>query len=318
MARSTTLRVGFAGTPTFATPALKALFESPLVHLACVYTQPDRPAGRGRRTTVSPVKQMANEFGIPVLQPANFSNEQDVECFAQHRLDVLVVAAYGLILPKDILTACKYPINIHASLLPRWRGAAPMQRAIMAGDHETGITIIRIVEKLDAGPMWNALSCPITPRDTAGTLHDKLAVLGAEAIETAIESIVDDKVTETPQQESLATYAKKISAADRELDWNLTAEQLARQIRALNPSPTATANLAAQQCKIWSAEPGESREQKKPGTIAFANAEGIGIHTSAGVLNITLVQPPGKKPMTAADFLNGYGERLGTMTDQNP
>ena len=278
--------------------------------MACVYTQPDRASGRGRRITQSSVKQLAGEYQIPVFQPVNFKHEQDIESFAEHNLDVLVVAAYGLILPKAVLEAVQFPINIHASLLPRWRGAAPMQRAIMAGDKETGITIIRITEKLDAGPMWNKVRYSIAPQDTAGILHDKLAAAGAEALEQALKSIIEETVVETPQDETTVTYAEKITAADRELDWHESTEQLLRRIRALSPSPNAITSFGDSQCKIWSALAVSSGAQGTPGTIAFANAEGLGIYSGDGIVNITELQPPGKKPMSSIDFLNGYGERL--------
>ena len=280
------------------------------MNLACVYTQPDRESGRGRRVTQSPVKQLAAKYEVPVFQPTNFKQEEQIDTFAEHALDVFVVAAYGLILPSAVLAATKFPINIHASLLPRWRGAAPMQRAIMAGDDATGITIIRITEKLDAGPMWHKITCPIAPDETAGTLHDKLAVVGAQAIAAALESIVTETVVETAQDDSEATYAEKITAADRDLDWQQGAEQLVRRIRALNPSPNAIANFADMQCKIFSAVAIPNVTQGEPGSIAFAGAEGIGIYCGDGILNIKQLQPPGKKAMSSSDFLNGYGNRL--------
>ena len=225
-------------------------------------------------------------------------------------LDVFVVAAYGLILPSSILESVNYPINIHASLLPRWRGAAPIQRAIMAGDETSGISIIRITEKLDAGPVWNTTSCEIAATETAGSLHDKLAEIGAQAIDEAINNIVRDRVVETPQDESLVCYAEKITAADRELIWNSDAEQLARQIRGLNPTPVATATLAEQKCKIWAAEVDASIPTAQPGTVAYADTDGIGINTATNILKITQLQPPGKKVLSAREFLNGYAERL--------
>ena len=309
------LRVGFAGTPTFATPALRTLCDSQQAKVVAVYTQPDRPAGRGRQITYSPVKQLALERELPVFQPQNFKSPADIDTFKALSLDVLVVAAYGLILPSAILDATEYPLNIHASLLPKWRGAAPIQRAIMAGDKQSGVTIIRITEKLDAGPMWHRLSCEISNQDTAGTLHDKLSLLGARAIEQAIEMIVTNQIVETVQNESLVTYAEKISRDDRELDWEHSALQLARQIRALNPTPSATATIAQQKCKIWVAEPDPNAIVGTPGTIAYASNEGIGICTGDGVLRITQLQPPGKKPLSARDFLNGYGSRLPTLSD---
>ena len=307
---SARLKVGFAGTPEFATPALRALCESEYLDVVAVYTQPDRPSGRGRQINISPVKALALENEIPVLQPQNFKTDTDLEEFKALELDVLVVAAYGLILPQAILNAVRYPINIHASLLPRWRGAAPIQRAIMAGDETSGITIIRITEELDAGPIWNALSCEISPTETAGSLHDKLAQLGAQAIEQAIEDIVQDSVVETEQNESLVCYAEKITNADREINWNDDAKYLERLVRGLCPSPVATATLGQQKCKIWAAEVDETDSKGQPGTIAYAENDAIGVNTAAGILRITRLQPAGKKALTAREFLNGYADRL--------
>ena len=307
---SARLKVGFAGTPEFATPALGTLCESKSIDVVAVYTQPDRPAGRGRQISHSPVKTLALEHRIPVFQPQNFKADEDLEKFKALGLDVFVVAAYGLILPKPVLDAVRYPINIHASLLPRWRGAAPIQRAIMAGDKSSGITIIRITEMLDAGPIWNTLSCEISPTETAGSLHDKLALLGAQAIEEAVEDIVHDRVVETEQNEASVCYAEKITNADREINWDRDAKSLERLIRGLNPTPVATTTLGQQKCKIWEADVDKTSGKGPPGTIAYADNNAIGVNTGDGILRITRLQPAGKKALTAREFLNGYADRL--------
>lgn len=304
------LKVAFAGTPDFATPALAALCASEHLELVAVYTQPDRGAGRGRRISTSPVKQLAEKHHLNVMQPANFKSPDDIAAFKALAPDILVVAAYGLILPSVILDAVPYPINIHASLLPRWRGAAPIQRAIMSGDESSGITIMRVTPKLDAGPVWHREPCDISASETGGSLHDKLAKLGAVAIAEAISIIVEERVVETKQDESLVTYADKITAADRELEWPLDAITLERHVRALNPVPVATASLGAQQCKIWRACVDSADVSGSPGTVAYANRQGIGINTGHGILRITELQPPGKKPLSAEAFVNGYGDRL--------
>ncbi|MEM7465393.1 MAG: methionyl-tRNA formyltransferase [Pseudomonadota bacterium] len=317
MNRGPKLKIAFAGTPDFAVPALRRLCASDACQVLAVYTQPDRPAGRGRKVRTSPVKEFAIEQNISIFQPTNFKRAEDVEEFRALNLDVLVVAAYGLILPNVILDAATYPINIHASLLPRWRGAAPIQRAIMAGDKTSGVTIIRITEKLDAGPMWLTVGCPISIKETAGTLHDKLAALGADAIEKSIELIVTDKVVEISQRESEVTYAEKITSSDRILDFTSDAEHLLQQIRGLMPSPLASISLAGQDCKIGEAEIQTAAHQSAPGSIAFANKTGIGVNSRSNILNIKALQPAGKKMMLAADFVNGYGAQriieLGTL-----
>lgn len=310
MKNSGKLRVGFAGTPGFAIPALNALCEHVSGELVAVYTQPDRPAGRGRQVSMSPVKKLALANEIAIFQPENFASEKTLADFRALALDVLVVAAYGLILPQTILDSVRYPINIHASLLPRWRGAAPIQRAIMAGDEQTGVTIIRIVKQLDAGPMWLKVKCPIAANDTAESLHDKLAALGAKAITDALDMIERDEIDETTQDGNEVTYAEKLSADDRDLDWQQTSKYLSLQVRGLNPSPVATTILAKQQCKIWEATAESQTVQGLPGEIIFTREDGIGIQTKDGLLKLTTIQPPGKKPMSASDFLNGYGDRL--------
>ena len=304
------MKIIFMGSPDFSVPALDALVEAG--HDICaVYCQPPRPAGRGKKDRPTPVQARAAELGLTVRHPGSLKGTREQAEFAALDADIAVVVAYGLILPQAILDAPKLGcVNIHASLLPRWRGAAPIHRAIMAGDESSGITIMRITPKLDAGPVWHREPCDISASDTGGSLHDKLAKLGAVAITEAISFIVEERVVETKQDESLVTYADKITAADRELEWPLDAISLERHVRALNPVPVATTSLGDQQCKIWRACVDSADVSGSPGTVAYANRQGIGINTGHGILRITELQPPGKKPLSAEAFVNGYGDRL--------
>lgn len=311
MQQPSRLRTIFAGTPAFALPSLEALLEDPRIDLIAVYTQPDRPAGRGRRVAMSPVKTRALAAAVPVQQPASLRDAEAVAQFVALAPALLVVAAYGLILPPTVLAAATNSINVHASLLPRWRGAAPIQHAILAGDVESGISIMRVVERLDAGPVWLRLACPIAADDTGGSLHDKLARLGGIALRAAIDQLCAGIVNEEPQEESLATYAHKITAADRALDWRAPASDLARRVRALAPLPGAHGRIGALEVKILAAtalatDPGAV----PPGSIVARAAAGIDIATGAGVLRLTELQPPGKQRLSAAAFLNGYGAQL--------
>lgn len=305
-----TIKAVFAGTPDFAVPSLRQLHAHRDVEIVALYTQPDRPAGRGRRAKPSAVKQAALALSIPVLQPDSLRQPAEIEAFRALESDLLVVAAYGLLLPQAIIEQARLALNVHASLLPRWRGAAPIQRAIMAGDTETGISIMRVVEKLDAGPVLVRRSIDIAPDDTAGTLHDKLAVLGAECLGVAIDDFLADRISESPQTEAEVVYAAKITAGDRALDWTRSAQELARQIRALNPSPVATMQLASIKLKVWSAVALEEPAHARPGDVVAAAEEGIDIATSAGVLRITELQPEGRRAMSASQFVNGFRHLL--------
>jgi methionyl-tRNA formyltransferase len=305
------LQVVFAGTPDFAVPALNALVRRADVDIVAVYTQPDRPAGRGRRVTASPIKNLAREHRLPIEQPERFSGPGVIDRFRALAPDLLVVAAYGLILPGEVIAVPRLgAINVHASLLPRWRGAAPIQRAILAGDTETGISIMRIVEALDAGPVWLIKRCAILPADTGGSLHDRLATLGAECLTEAIDLLLADKVVEHPQRESLATYAAKIGRDDRVLNWHESAAVIARRVRALNPTPGATTEIAGLNLKIWRCEVLDVASGARTGTVVGDSAAGIDIAAGEGVLRITELQPAGKRRMSASAFINGYGNAL--------
>ena len=307
------LRIVFAGTPEFSVPPLKRLLVGSHQVIA-VYTQPDRPAGRGRRLTPSPVKELAVEASIPALQPVNFNAEADLDEFESLNADLMVVVAYGLPLPERVLGApilgC---VNIHASILPRWRGAAPIQRALLAGDLETGVTIMRMEKGLDTGPMYRVARLPITPDDTSGTLHDKLAELGASTLDDVLPGISDGSILPTPQDDTLASYAKKLTKAEAAVDWTRPAEEIARQIRAFNPWPVAHTRCEGATLRLWSAE-AVTGENGAPGMVMAASRVGVDIATGAGLLRVTRLQMPGKRAMNAVDFVNAHsiqGIQLG-------
>jgi methionyl-tRNA formyltransferase len=314
---SHSLRIVYAGTPEFAVPALNALCGS-AHQVVAVYTQPDRPAGRGQMLTASPVKHSAELRGIAVEQPVNFRSDEAVMQLRSYAPDVMVVAAYGLILPQVVLDiprlAC---INIHGSLLPRWRGAAPIQRALLAGDDQTGITIMRMAAGLDTGPMLRSQSLSITPQDTAATLHGRLAALGAELLLRVLQDLPSALNAAQPQPEADVTYAKKITKQEALLDWSLSASQLDRQVRAFNPWPIAETRLQGEQLRVWHAEVIPAVQHAEPGTVLQADAAGIRVACGTDILNITRLQQAGRKVVAAADFIKSHaltGVRLGVIT----
>ena len=307
----------FAGTPEFAVPSLRMLAAGPH-RVAAVCTRPDRPAGRGRRMSQSAVKAAATELGLPVEQPENLRDPRAGGRLAAYRPDLVVVAAYGLILPPRILAmppaGC---INVHASLLPRWRGAAPVQHALLAGDDETGATIMRMDAGIDTGDIVLARRCPITPHDTAGTLTERLAHLGADALRDAIAGLADGRLVPRPQDESSATPAPRLGKSDARMDWSRDARHLERMVRAFDPWPIAFTFAGTEPLRILAAEalaaPAPARHL--PGTVIRCDAQGIEVQTGAGRLRVLRLQRPGKRPMNAREFLNGHrlapGERLG-------
>jgi methionyl-tRNA formyltransferase len=296
------VRVAFGGTPEFARAALAAIvaagFEVPLV-----LTQPDRPSGRGQKLQPGPVKTLALEQGIPVYQPERLRDPATHQPLVAAAPDVLVIAAYGLILPQAVLDIPRLGcLNIHASLLPRWRGAAPIQRAIEAGDRETGVTIMRMEAGLDTGPMLLAEALPITADDTAATLHDKLAAQGARLIVQALRDI--ERLKPVAQPAEGVTYANKIDKAEAQVDFNRPAEELARRLRAFDPFPGAAATLEGTTIKLWHglAESGSGI----PGTVLSAEGSGIVVACGEGALRVTELQKPGSRRLAAADFLRGF------------
>jgi len=297
------LRVIFAGTPDFAAKHLHALLASQHEVIA-VYTQPDRPAGRGKKLTPSAVKTVALEHEIAVHQPSSLKGEEAQQILATHDADVMVVVAYGLLLPKAVLEMPRLGcINVHGSILPRWRGAAPIQRSIWAGDAETGVTIMQMDEGLDTGDMLHIDSLPIQSSDTSATLYDKLAERGPVSLIHVLDNI--DTITPEKQDDAVATYAKKLSKEEALIDWQCDAEQIERNIRAFNPWPVAWMKVNDQNIKVWSAEVvNDVPAQHSPGTIIQADKNGIVIATGTTAIRILSLQIPGKKAMSAADVVN--------------
>ncbi len=302
------LTLGFAGTAAFAVPALDAVAHSDH-KVRAVFTKADRPAGRGRMLQISPVKLRALELGIPVHQPLSFKTPEACESLRALNLDALIVVAYGLILPPAALGAPRLGcFNIHASLLPRWRGAAPIQRAILAGDAVTGVTIMHMDAGLDTGPVLDMREIDISPLDTAGSLHDRLAVLGGELICQTLSALAAGRAREVPQPQIACTYAEKISKAEALIDWREDAAQILRRIRALNPSPVAETRLDGVQLRIWQAqiapdEPCEAPLSAEPGTVLGATSDGIDVACGRGRLRIKRLQLAGRKPLSASDFV---------------
>lgn len=311
----TALKIVFAGTPDFAAQHLAALLDSHH-QVVAVYTQPDRPAGRGKKLTASPVKQLALEHGLPVYQPQSLRKEEAQQVLAAIDFDLMVVVAYGLILPKAVLDMPRLGcINVHGSLLPRWRGAAPIQRAIWAGDRETGVTIMQMDQGLDTGAMLHKASLPIEDSDTSATLYTKLATLGPQALLDALTPIAEGTAVAEVQDDALANYAEKLSKEEAAVDWNKSALALWRECRAFNPWPVSHFQVAEQTIKLWACEPLSQPHDAAPGTILAADKNGIQIATGEGVLNLTSLQLPGKKAMAVADILNARKEwfEVGTQ-----
>ena len=299
------MKIIFAGTPDFAVPTLQMLLDSEH-ELCAVYTQPDRPAGRGRKLTASPVKALALKAHIPVFQPTTLRTDEELRLIATFNADLMVVVAYGMILPQAVLDVPKLGcINVHGSLLPRWRGAAPIQRALMAGDEKTGVTIMRMVRKLDAGAMLHKEECLIGPRDTASDLHDKLAQLGAIGLAKVLTQIQEGTVHAQEQDEALVTYAEKLEKSEAFLDWSQTAAQLARKVRGLNAWPVAQTRYQGVILRIWQAEAIAAETPAEPGTVICAG-KNMDVATGEGLLRLHEVQLPGGKRMAVQAFLSAH------------
>ena len=305
---STSLRIIFAGTPDFAARQLDALLTSGH-QIVGVFTQPDRPAGRGKKLMPGPVKVLAETHCLPVFQPASLRPEENQKLVADLNADVMVVVAYGLILPKAVLDMPRLGcVNVHGSLLPRWRGAAPIQRALWAGDAETGVTIMKMDVGLDTGDMLYKLACPITAEDTSATLYDKLADLGPQGLIETLQQLADNTATPEVQDEAQVTYAEKLSKEEARIDWSLSAAQLERCIRAFNPWPMSWLMIDEQPVKVWKASVINGNASAEPGTIIDASKNGIQVATGEGILNLESLQPAGKKAMSAQDLLNSRRE----------
>ncbi|WP_350447359.1 methionyl-tRNA formyltransferase [Pseudomonas solani] len=302
------LRLVFAGTPEFAAEHLKALLDTPH-SIVAVYTQPDRPAGRGQKLMPSPVKQLALQHGIPVMQPPTL---RDADAQAELKAlgaDLMVVVAYGLILPQVVLDTPRLGcINSHASLLPRWRGAAPIQRAVQAGDAESGVTVMQMEAGLDTGPMLLKVVTPITADDTGGSLHDRLAALGPQAVVQAIGQLAAGTLVGEVQDDALATYAHKLNKDEARIDWSRPADELERLVRAFNPWPICHSTLGGEPLKVLAAQLGEGQGQA--GQILAASKDGLTVACGSGALRLTRLQLPGGKPLSFADLFNSRREQF--------
>jgi len=312
------LRIVFAGTPEFSVPALQALHDAGHAIVA-VYTQPDRPAGRGRALAASAVKQRALELGLHVEQPPTLKTVEAQARLASFAPDLMVVVAYGLILPQAVLDIPRLGcLNIHGSLLPRWRGAAPIQRAVLAGDERTGVSIMLMDAGLDTGPELLRRELAIGPHETAGELHDRLAPLGAQAIVDAVRGWAEGALQAQPQPATGATYASKITKEEARIDWSQPAAAIARQVRAFNPWPVAETKLGDEQVRIWEARPAIDfgAAAAAPGTVVHAEDGRLLVATGDGALDVLTLQFPGRKPLKARDILNSRplrGERFGEV-----
>ena len=305
------MKIIFAGTPQFAAFALEALLVNGQT-VAAVLTQPDRPAGRGMQLLASPVKQLALQHDLPVLQPTTLKSTAIQQQLADYQADVMVVAAYGLLLPPAVLQLPHYGcLNIHASLLPRWRGAAPIQRAILAGDSETGITIMQMDEGLDTGNILLKRTCPIGANDTAQTLHDKLAELGARTIVEALDQLERGTLEPAAQDDTQATYAAKLTRNEAQIDWSRDAAEIGCMVRAYNPFPVAVSMYNTVPIKIWQASLCDDETRGEPGTVQAVEKDGIVVSCGRGTLRLEVLQRPGGKALPAAQFIQGFAVRPG-------
>ncbi|MCY3768938.1 MAG: methionyl-tRNA formyltransferase [Gammaproteobacteria bacterium] len=308
------MRVVYAGTPEFSVPCLQALSNRASVKIVAVYTQPDRRAGRGKKPATSPVKNLAGQLGLPVFQPESLQDTGAQEQLRALRPDLVLVVAYGLILPAAVLETPRLGcLNIHASLLPRWRGAAPVQRAIEHGDTRTGVTLMQLQPQLDSGPVLAQREIRIGSEETGGMLQDRLARLGARLIEDTLEDVERKQLVPEPQDPLQATYAAKLTKAESGLDWGRDAQHLERKIRAFNPWPVATARICGLTLRIHKACGGPRGGRARCGRILRADKQGILVQAGGGTLNLEILQKPGGRPLAAADLLNGMPLQPGMV-----
>jgi len=304
------LRLIFAGTPDFSAHHLQTLLDAKH-QIVGVYTQPDRPAGRGKKLVASPVKQLAEAHNLPVFQPQNFKEATDLQQLRELQADLMIVVAYGLLLPEAVLSAPTHGcINVHASLLPRWRGAAPIQRAIAAGDTQTGVTIMQMDIGLDTGDMLIKVNCPIEKNDTGGELHDRLLTLGGPALLEALTQVEAAQLTPEKQDDTLANYAHKLTKQEAAIDWTRPAAELDLMIRAFNPFPVAYFSEGKDRIRVWEAVVVEQETAAEAGAILQADNNGLLIACGDGALLLKQVQLPGKKVLSIKDLLNGHRERF--------
>ncbi|WP_116645066.1 methionyl-tRNA formyltransferase [Salinivibrio sp. HTSP] len=311
---STPLRIVFAGTPDFAARHLQALLDSEHEVIAA-YSREDKPAGRGKKLTASPVKQLALEHDLPVYQPRTLRDEQAQAELAALNADVMVVVAYGLILPKAVLDTPRLGcVNVHGSILPRWRGAAPIERAVWAGDNETGVTIMQMDEGLDTGDMLKIATLPINEKETSGSLYQRLAELGPQALIDCLNDMANGIILAEPQNDAKANYAEKLSKQEAQIDWQRDAAFIERCVRAFNPRPISYFTLGEQNIKVWDANALDIDVDAAPGTVINTDKHGIQVATGKGVIQLTQLQPPGKKAMQAHELLNARREWFETGT----
>ena len=308
------MNIVFAGTPEFAVPALQRLLDGPH-DIVAAYTQPDRPAGRGRKTTASPVKQLALQHAIPVYQPDSLKSEAAQQALAALQPDLMVVIAYGLILPSAVLAIPRLGcVNVHASLLPRWRGAAPIQRALLAGDSETGVCLMQMDAGLDTGPVLASCTTPIEADDTGSRLHDRLAQLGGQLLADRLGALQRGELEPQQQDEALACYAGKLQKSEARIDWNVPAIDIFRRVRAFNAWPVAETLYAGRQLRVWDASVVPGDVDTPPGTVLSAGKSGIEVACGTDILRLLELQLPGARRIPAGEFVNAHdmaGVQLG-------
>lgn len=315
MSEPSALRIIFAGTPDFAAIHLQGVLDADVHHVVAVYSQPDRPAGRGKKLKPSPVKALALKNDIPVYQPISLKEPEAQLQLKAHKADLMLVVAYGLLLPPVVLNTPRLGcINVHASLLPRWRGAAPIQRAIEFGDNQSGIVIMQMDEGLDTGDALLEIPCDISPNETGGSLHDKLAALGVPALNESLDLLAKNNTTAKQQNDSLSCYASKISKTDAIIHWQKNADVIERQIRAFNPFPVAYTTLNGQRIKIWQADISRDIPTNTPGTIIHTDKHSIVVACGEGALSLKTVQLPGKKPLAVNALLNSKASLFSVGT----